>query len=124
MTLEDIVESLNKYIEEKRHYGGLDCITSHLVLHKSITPAPLAPAYKVYEYVLWLVHPRGDKDRVLTLKHQSRVLAKMEESVTKHCEEAFLNNLLKLIIDGKSSSSDGTILEDIIYGRYTGHCNE
>lgn len=123
MTLEDIIEAINRYIEKRRHYEGLEHIRSHLVLHKSITPSPIAKAYKVYEYILWLVDSTK-KYRVLTLRYQSRVLAGMEEAVTRHCEKDFLDNLIKLIIDGKSTTSDGTILEDIIYGRYTDYCNE
>lgn len=123
MTLEDIVEVINRYIEEKRHYGNLGHITSHLVLHKSITPAPLVKAYKVYDYILWLVDSTK-MYRVLTVKHQSRVLAGMEEEFTKGFEKSFLENLLKLIIDGKSTTSDKTILEEIINGRYTGYYDE
>lgn len=123
MTLEDIVEVINRYIEEKRHYRNLDHITSHLVLHKSVTPAPMAKAYKVYEYILWLVDSTK-MYRVLTLRQQSRVLVGMEEVFTKDFEKAFIENLFKLVVDGKSTTSDKTILEEIIYGEYTGYCNE
>lgn len=123
MILEDIVESINRYIEDRRLHEGLNTARGHLVLHKSITPAPLAKAYKVYEYTLWLIRT-PHQYRVFTLKQQERVLAGMEEEFTRVFERHFFEGLLKLIIDGKGFNSDKSTLEEIIHGEYTGNGNE
>ena len=47
MTLENIIESLNKYIIEEREERKIDCKT-FLILQKSLVPQPMFKAYKEY----------------------------------------------------------------------------
>lgn len=125
MTLEDIIEVLNKYVESRR-YNDEKCTKAieHFILHKSITPAPTFKTYKVIEYTLWVV--RGsEKYRFFTKKLTIKIPAGCEELVMKDFEMSFLTDLFKALFDAKSSvNSDRTILEDVIYGEYTGYCNE
>lgn len=125
MELEDVIESLNKYVESRR-YNDEKCAGAieHFVLHKSITPAPTFKAYKVLEYTLWVVKG-SDKYRFFTKKLTIKIPTGCEELVIKDFEMGFLIDLLKVLFDTKSSvNSDRTILEDVIYGEYLGCCNE
>lgn len=125
MTLEDIIEELNKYVESRR-CNDEKCTKAieHFILHKSITPAPTFKAYKVLEYTLWVI--RGsEKYRFFTKKRTIKIPAGCEELVIKDFEMGFLTDLFKVLFDAKSSvNSDRTILEDVIYGEYLGYCNE
>lgn len=125
MELEDVVESLNKYVESRR-YNNKNCAGAieHFVLHKSITPAPTFKAYKVLEYTLWVVKG-SDKYRFFTKKLTIKIPTGCEELVIKDFEMGFLIDLLKVLFDTKSlNNKDRTILEDVIYGEYLGYCNE
>lgn len=125
MELEDVIESLNKYVESKR-YNDERCARAieHFVLHKSITPAPTFKAYKVLEYTLWVVKG-SDKYRFFTKKLTIKIPTGCEELVIKDFEMGFIIDLLKVLFDTKSlNNKDRTILEDVIYGEYLGYCNE
>ena len=125
MVLEDIIESLNKYVESRR-YNDEKCARAieHFVLHKSITPAPTFKTYKVLEYTLWVVNG-SDKYRFFTKKLTIKIPTGCEELAIKDFEMGFLIDLLKVLFDAKSlNNKDRTILEDVIYGEYLGHCNE
>lgn len=125
MELEDVIESLNKYVESRR-YNDENCARAieHFVLHKSITPAPTFKAYKVLEYTLWVVKG-SDKYRFFTKKLTIKIPTGCEELVIKDFEIGFLIDLLKVLFDTKSlNNKDRTILEDVIYGEYLGYCNE
>lgn len=125
MVLEDVIESLNKYVESRR-YNDEKCAGAieHFVLHKSITPAPTFKAYKVLEYTLWVVKG-SDKYRFFTKKLTIKIPAGCEELVIKDFEMGFIIDLLKVLFDTKSlNNKDRTILEDVIYGEYLGYCNE
>lgn len=125
MILEDVIESLNKYVESRR-YNDEKCAKAieHFVLHKSITPAPTFKAYKVLEYTLWVVKG-SDKYRFFTKKLTVKIPTDYEELVIKDFEMGFLTDLFKVLFDTKSlNNKDRTILEDVIYGEYLSHCNE
>lgn len=125
MVIEDIIESLNKYVESRR-YNDERCAGAieHFVLHKSITPAPTFKTYKVLEYTLWVVKG-SDKYRFFTKKLTIKIPAGCDELVIRDFEMGFLTDLFKVLFDVKSSvNSDRTILEDVIYGEYLGYCNE
>ena len=125
MVLEDVIESLNKYVESRR-YNDEKCAGAieHFVLHKSIAPAPTFKAYKVLEYTLWVVKG-SDKYRFFTKKLTIKIPTGCEELVIKDFEMGFLIDLLKVLFDTKSlNNKDRTILEDVIYGEYLSYCNE
>ena len=125
MVIEDIIESLNKYVESRR-YNDEKCARAigHFVLHKSITPAPTFKTYKVLEYTLWVV-VGGEKYRFFTNKFTTKVPTGLEEEVIKCFEMEYLTDLFKVLFDTKSLNNKGrTILEDVIYGEYLGYCNE
>ena len=120
MTLEDIIESINEYIADRRK--ELD-VTNHqyLVLQRTITPDSTFKAYKQYEFIVWVV---GGKDqyRLFTLSHQANVSANFEEALIHNLEMQFVTKLLSCLIEDKSfSNKDRTLLEDIVYGEYINH---
>ena len=125
MTLEDIIEALNKYVEGRK-LNDESCARTigYFVLHKSITPAPTFKSYKVIEYTLWVVNGK-EKYRFFTKKFTTRISIGLKEEIIKGFEMEFLTDLLKVLFDAKSSvNSDRTILDDIIYGEYHGYSNE
>lgn len=79
MRVEDIIEGLNKHIEEKRKELNINT-KGHLVLQKLITPSPTFKAYKFYEMILWFVKP-GKKQRLLTISQTVKMTDGQEESV-------------------------------------------
>lgn len=122
MVLEDVIESLNRYIEDRRHNeenweGALE----YFVLHKSITPAPTFKAYKVLEYTLWVIK-EGHKYRFFTKKLTTKIPTDLEESSIRNFEMSFLTDLFKVLFDTKSlTNKNRTIFEDVIYGEYSGY---
>ncbi len=125
MILEDVIESLNEYVESRR-YNDEKCakVIGHFVLHKSVTPAPTFKTYKVLEYTLWVVKG-SDKYRFLTKKTTIKTHTDYEELIIKDFEMSFLTDLFKTLFDTKSlNNKDKTILEDVIYGEYPSCCNE
>ena len=123
MTLEDVIESLNKYIENRRFNNDPNVTCGHFVLHKSITPAPTFKSFKEIEYSLWLVrYPK--KHSFFTKKQTYRVISGMEKETIKQFELSFLVDLFKLLLDGESMNGHNTLLEDVIHGEYLSDCNE
>lgn len=64
MTLENIIESLNKYIIEEREERKINCKT-FLILQKSLVPQPMFKAYKEYTVTIWLLNPKNKKKEVI-----------------------------------------------------------
>lgn len=118
MTLEDIIEVVNRLIEERRPKEVVN--KQHLVLHRGIELNPTFKAYKTYYFTLWAVG-REERYPVLYLKHQSRIVANIEEEVIQDLEKLFLSSLLNLLISEKSAKSDKSILEELVYGEFTGY---
>lgn len=83
MVIEDIIEALNKYVEDRR-LNNENCTGAieHFVLHKSITPAPTFKLYKVIEYTLWVVNGI-DKYRFFTKKFTTKIPTGLKENVIK-----------------------------------------
>ena len=118
ITLEDIVEATNKLIEERRPTEVVN--KQHLVLHRSIELNPTFKAYKIYHLTLWAIDG-NNRYCVLSLKHQDRIVANAKEAVIKNLEQLFLSEFLNLLISGKSTKSDKTILEELVYGEFSGY---
>lgn len=72
MRLEDMVEGLNKHIEEIRVQRKI-ITDGHLVFQLTIAPHETIKAYKKYEAVVWFVK-NGNKYRVATVKQVAKVI--------------------------------------------------
>lgn len=72
MRLEDMVEGLNKYIEEIRVQRKI-ITDGHLVFQLTIAPHETIKAYKKYEAVVWFVKG-SNKYRVATVKQVAKVI--------------------------------------------------
>lgn len=122
MVLEDVIESLNRYIEDRRHNeGNWEGALEYFVLHKSITPAPTFKAYKVLEYTIWVIKEEH-KYRFFTKKLTTKIPTDLEESSIRNFEMSFLTDLFKVLFDTKSlTNKNRTIFEDVIYGEYSGY---
>lgn len=108
MTVEEVVECLNKHIQKKRKQLGL-LNTSFLVLQKLSKKNPVFKIYREYIYTLWLVN-NTEKSRVLEVKYTDRVVDKNEEAVEKLIDMEFTKRIFDLI--------NTDLHEDIIKGTY------
>lgn len=113
MSIVDIVEALNKYINSLRAIHSLPIKgMQHLVSQFIIAPHSTFKAYKEYELTLWAV-TRKDKYKVFSsyIKGNSA----NEGQLIKEVEQEFVLKLFDLIKDKHK-------LEDIIHGEYS--CTE
>lgn len=81
MKAEDIIEGLNKHIEDRRKIDNI-LTKGHLVLQRIITPNPTFKAYKSYEVILWFVKC-NKKHKVITVKHTDRAIDGQKESIER-----------------------------------------
>ena len=78
MKIEDIIESLNTHIDNKRRELNINA-TGHLVLHKVIEPHPTFKAYKKYSYNIWCIS--STKNKILEFNYMSRVISGLEDNL-------------------------------------------
>ena len=110
MKAEDIIEGLNKHIEDRRSYMGIPS-KGHLVLQRVIEPHPTFKAYKTYKAVLLFVKEK-DRHIVISLSHSAKVLEGQKESM-----QQYMNiELCHLIFNWIGSS----FYEEVIRGEYNG----
>lgn len=114
MRAEDIVEGLNKHIEDKRGSLKLNA-TGHLVLQRIVKPHQTFKAYKEYEAILWFIK-RNKKYRIMSVKHTAKVLDDQEEPVIKEMNIMLCRNVFNWIGSG--------FYEQVIRGEYNGDINE
>lgn len=72
MRIEDVVEGLNKHIEDIRVQRKI-ITDGHLVFQLTIAPHETIKAYKKYEAIVWFVKD-GNKYRVATVKQVAKVI--------------------------------------------------
>ena len=114
MTLENIIESLNKYIIEEREERKINCKT-FLVLQKSLVPTPMFKAYKEYTVIIWLLNPKNKKKTaVLRYKKTDKFLDSNDKNLTLAEKE---------ICTGIFSFCRQQGFEEVIEGTY-GNINE
>lgn len=110
MKAEDIIEGLNRSIEDKRHELKINT-TGHLVLQRTVKPHQTFKAYKEYKFVIWFVKG-GKKYRVITIKETAKVLDGQEESMIRRVNV----ELSRLIFNWIGSN----FYEQVIKGEYNG----
>lgn len=114
MTLENIIESLNKYIIEERKKKNIDCGT-FLVVQKSLVPTPMFKAYKEYTVTIWLLNPNNKKKTaILKYKKTDKFLDSNDKNLTLAEKE---------ICTGIFSFCRQQGFEEVIEGTY-GNINE
>lgn len=110
MRAEDIVEGLNRHIEDRRSQRDISS-KGHLVLQRLIEPHPTFKAYKTYKAILWFVKGKN-KHIVIELSHSAKVLDGQEESMCQYIN----TELCRLIFNWIGSS----FYEEVIKGEYNG----
>lgn len=113
MRIEEMVEGLNRYIEEERVNRGID-LYSHLVFQLSISSHDTIKAYKKYEAVVWFVKS-GLKYRVATVNQ----VAKVVDGEDKHIMRVINIDMSKMLF----SLINKKAFQQIIEGTY-GDTNE
>lgn len=108
MKAEDIIEGLNRSIEDRRDVLKIKTV-GHLVLQRTVKVHQTFKAYKEYEYIIWFVKS-SKKYKVITLKKTAKVLDGQEEDMIR-----IMNiELSRLIFNWVGSDS----YECIIKGEY------
>lgn len=115
MALDNIIEAINRYIDNNRNPELLN--RQHLVLQRIVAPHTTFKAYKVYEYILWVVDGI-DKYRLLTLKQQIKSVSGTEELITEQLELQFTCGIVELLMDKKY------LIKQVIDGEYPTNNNE
>ena len=110
MKAEDIIEGLNRSIEDKRDVLKIKT-TGHLVLQRTVKPHQTFKAYKEYESVIWFVKG-GKKYRVITVKETAKVLDGQEEVMIRRMSV----ELSRLIFNWIGSN----FYEQVVKGEYNG----
>lgn len=114
MKAEDIIEGLNRSIEDKRYELKINT-TGHLVLQRTVKPHQTFKAYKEYESVIWFVKD-GKKYRVITIKETAKVLDGQEETMIRRMNV----ELSRLIFNWIGSN----FYEQVVKGGYNGYIDE
>lgn len=113
MRIEEMIEGLNRYIEEERINRGID-LNSHLVFQLSISSHDTIKAYKKYEAVVWFIKS-GLKYRVATVNQ----VAKVVDGEDKHIMRIINIDMSKMLF----SLINKQDFQQIIEGTY-GDTNE
>ncbi len=114
MKAEDIIEGLNRSIEDKRSALKINTI-GHLVLQRTVKAHQTFKAYKEYTYIIWFV--RDDrKYRVITLEETAKVLDGQEESMIRKMDV----ELSRIIFNWIGSN----FYEQVIKGEFNGYTDE
>ena len=110
MRAEDIVEELNRHIEDRRSERDISS-KGHLILQRVVEPHPTFKAYKTYKAVLWFVKEK-DRHIVISLSHSAKVLEGQKESMQQYIN----TELCRLIFNWIGSD----FYEAVIKGEYNG----
>lgn len=112
MNIEDVIESLNRHIENKRKELNLNDASGHLVLQKTIKAHETFKAYKEYNMTVWFIKGRC-RFRVLTLNETVKSISEnQEETIMKR-----LNiELCKMMFNWVGSG----LYNQIVNGTYNG----
>lgn len=114
MRIEEMVEGLNRYIEEERINRGID-LYSQLVFQLSITPHDTIKAYKKYEAIVWFVKS-GLKYRVATVCQVGKVVDGEDKYIMRSIN-IDMSKILFSLVNKKT-------FQQIIEGDYDGNTNE
>lgn len=95
MKIEDIVNSFNTHIKERRSAFNIDT-NGHLVLQKIIKPCTSFKAYKECEYILWFVKSRN-KFKFITIKKVIKLLESQGDTALKELDLELSKALFDII---------------------------
>lgn len=95
MSIEDIIESLNKYICLERKEQKISA-NSHLVLQRTVEPNPTFKSYKKYEWIVWLID-NDSKYKIIVVSLLEKVLKDQEEGINRRLCNSLLEALFKFI---------------------------
>lgn len=106
MKIEDIIESLNRYIEEASKGKAV----GHVVLHKVISPNPAFKAYKEVAFTLYLIIGRN-RYPLIKVSNTFKIVGDIDDTALRPINIEFMKTLFEW-----SGSED---YKKIINGTYT-----
>ena len=115
MKLEEVIEGLNRHIENKRKSLGINPLQGHLVLQKTVKSNDTFKAYKEYNFTIWFVKGR-DRFVALMLNYRDRVIDGQEERIMKE----MTIRLSEMIFNWIGSN----FYEQVVKGEYNGYIDE
>lgn len=95
MKIEDIIEALNKHIDDVRNSSNINC-NSHLVLQKSIVSHNVFKSYKCCTYIVWLTDGKN-KCEIFKLTKTAKIITGQEESIDREIDKELCGYIFKLI---------------------------
>lgn len=108
MKIEDVVESLNQYIEKIRRNKEINS-KSFLVLKRHIEPSEHFKAYKVAIVEIFVVNGPANY-RLTTHSYQGRLVSSQEEDVLLDLERQVVKSLFELV--------NTDIFDKVVKGEY------
>lgn len=109
MKIEDIVESFNSHIEDKRKKLNLDTRLGHFILQRVVKPHETFKAYKEFDLTLWFV--KGNNrykviiinaiERIVSNSQEENIIKRMNTELCKKIFELINSDLYNKIIEGK-----------------------
>lgn len=112
MITEDIIEGLNKHIEERRTSLNIKA-SGHLVIQRAIVPNTTFKAYKEYTATLWFVKGKK-KYEVLQYKENIKMIEGQEDVVMRKINASLCRSIFSWI----GSEHYNNVITGI-YGRYS-----
>lgn len=109
MKVEDIIEGLNRHIENKRKDLNIEA-KGHIVLQKEININSPFKAYKNYKYTIWFINRKPYC--LITVNQAARVIDGQEEFIERQMNTILCQSLFDWI------GSDS--YDKVIKGEYNG----
>lgn len=109
MKVEDIIEGLNRHIENKRKDLNIEA-KGHIVLQKEINTNSSFKAYKDYRYTIWFTNRKSH--RLIIVNQSARVLDGQEELMERQMNIILCQSLFDWI--------GSKYYDEVIKGEYNG----
>ena len=114
LKLEDIIEGLNRSIEDYRKARNI-VTTGHLVIQKSIKPHKTFKAYKEYEVIVWFINGKN-KYKTVHYTETAHIIDGREERILKEINISVCRFLFNFV--------NSSMFEKVITGEYNGYKDE
>lgn len=100
MNIDTIVKALNDSIEDRRRRESIKT-RAFLLPTTSITPDAKFPAYKQFNYILWIIN-KSHQNRIVQVKQTIKITNDAEKiDATRSVEKEFITKIFDLLSSNK-----------------------